>query len=238
MMKKKNLYLIIVLFVFIAISGCGKNNSKTNLTGTNTSTGTNTNNNVSNLGTSQKTETELEKNIKSSGAVTDLGKLIVFVINENDVAVDIEIEVEFYDTNGLIVGSDSRSLEAVGAKAEVVTELWSTPDSFDNYKIYVDVNQTTEHSYFDMLELIHNNNGEEIVVQVKNNSNDTIEYITVSVVYFQGDKVVGYEYDSESDIKSGRSGNFTLSFPHNKQYDDVYFDNYKVYINEAYSYNW
>lgn len=237
-MKKKLLSLLVLTFVFIAVTGCGNNSAKPNSTGSNTSSGTNTNNNSSNSKTPQKSGADLEKNIKSSGAVTDLGKLVVFVTNGNDVPVDMEIEVEFYDANGTIVGSDSEDLQAVGAKADIAIDMWSTPDSFDNYKIYVDVKQTTNYSYFDKLELTHNNNGKEIAVQVKNNSNDTIEYITVSVVYYQGDKVVGYDDDIQSDIKAGRSGNFTLDFPYNKRYDDVHFDNYKVFITEAYSYNW
>lgn len=237
-MKKKLLSLIILAFVFVAVTGCGNNSVKPDSTGSNTSSGTNTNNNDSNSKTSQKSEADLKKNIKSSGAVTDLGKLVVFVTNGNDVAVDMEIEVEFYDANGTIIGSDSEDLQAVGAKADIAIDMWSTPKSFDNYKIYVDVKHTTNYSYFDKLKLTHNNNGKEIAVQVKNNSNDTIEYITVSVVYYQGDKVVGYDDGAQLDIKAGRSGNFTLDFPYNKRYKDVYFDNYKVFITEAYSYNW
>ena len=146
-MRKKILSLIILAFVFVALTGCGNNSATPNFTGSNTSVGTNANNNSSNSNTQQKSETDLEKNIKSSGAVTDLGKLVVFVTNGNDVAVDMEIEVEFYDANGIIVGSDSEDLQAVGAKADIAIEMWSTPESFDNYKIYVDVKQTTNYSF-------------------------------------------------------------------------------------------
>ena len=237
-MKKKILTLFVFLFAVAVLTGCSNNSAKPNSTGSNTSTGTNTNNNNSNSKSQQETGANIEKNIKSNGAVTDLGKFIVFVTNENNVAVDMEIEVEFYDANGTIVGSDSEDLQAVGAKADIAIDMWSTPDSFDNYKIYVDAEQTTKNSYFDKLELTHNNNGKEIVAQVKNNSSDTIDYITVSVVYYQGNTVVGYDDNIETDIKTGRSGNFKLNYPYNKKYKDVQFDSYKVFINEAYSYNW
>ena len=235
-MKGKILSLVALLLAVVMVTGCG--NNKANSTGSNTSTGTNTNNSSTNSNTSGKSAVDLGKKIKSSGATTDLGKFVVFITNENDVAVDMEIEVEFYDANGVIVGSDKENLEAVGSKAEVAIDMWSTPESFDSYKIYVDVKETTKTQYFDKIELTHNNTGKEIVVQVKNNSSDTIEYMTVSVVYYQGDKVVGYDDDIESEIKPDRSGNFKLSFPYNKNYDDVKFDNYKVFINEAYTYNW
>ena len=233
-MRKKILYLFILGALFIGLTGCGCKDSEATSTGTNITSGTNTNNSK----TQQKTSSDLEKKIKSSGAVTDSGKLVVFATNGNDVAVDMKIEVEFYDANGTIVGSDSDDLRAVGAKSEIAVEMWSTPESFDNYKIYVDVEQTKEISYFDKLELVHNNNGNEIEVQEKNNSDDTIEFISVSVVYYQGDKVVGYDYGIQSDIKSGIAANFTLNFPYNREYDNVNFDNYTVFITEAYKYNW
>lgn len=235
-MKKKLISLFVVGILLIGMTGCsGKNESSS---GTNTSTGTNNNSSVNGGSQQNIAGSELEKNITSSGAVTDLGKLIVFVKNDNKVAVDMEIEVEFYDANGTIVGSDKDDLQAVGANAEIAIDMWSTPTSFDNYKIYVDVEQTDEMSYFKDLELTHNNNGKEIAVQIKNNSNDTIEYITASVVFYQGDKVVGYDDSIQSDIKSGRSANLNFDFPYNKNYKDVKFDTYKVFITEAYSYNW
>ena len=221
-----------VIMIAIGLTGCGK--STPNSTGTNTSSGTN----PYGQNTNSNTPANLEKNISTSGAVTDLGKLIVFVTNNNSVAVDMEIEAEFYDANGAIVGSASEDLRAVGPNADIVVDLWSTPDRFDNYKIYVDVVQTEQTSYFDKVELVHNNTGKKIAAQVKNNSSDTIERIAVSVVYYQGDKVVGYEHDTESDIKPGRSANFNLNYPYNKNYRNVKFDNYKVFITEAYSYNW
>ena len=232
-MKKLYLLLLVAILTFSITTGCSNNGE--NNEGTNTSTGTNDQAENTNP---QNPSVDLAQNVSSSGTMTQEGKLVVLVKNNNNVAVDLDIEVEFYDADGLIAGSDSDSLMAVGANAEVAVEMYSTPESFDNYKIYVDVATTEQISYFDKVELVHNNNGEEIVVQVKNNSQDEIDYIEVGIVYYQGDKVVGYDYDNEIDIKPERSANFNLYYPHDDDYDDVNFDTYKVFINEAYSYNW
>ncbi len=218
-----------IVLSFIILTGCSKS-STPNSTGTNASTNSDKNENYS--------SENLGKNITSSGSVTEQGKLVVFAKNNNNIAVDMEIEVEFYDANNTIVGSDSEELLGIGSNGEIAVEMYDTPENFDNYKIYVDVEKTDEISYYDQLEVTHNNNGEEIAVQVKNNSQDVIEYIAVSVVYYQGDKVVGIDDDIESDIKSGRSANFNLDFPYDKKYDDIKFDNYKVFVNGAYSFNW
>ena len=231
-MKKNILALLVISMMLVFITGCGNDNSG----GSNTYTGTNP---YSNGGSGQKyTSKELEKNIVSSGAVTAKGKLVVFATNNNSVPVDMSIEVEFYDANGVIVGSDDDDLQAVGAGAEVAVEMWSTPNAFDNYKIYVDVEQTNNTSYHDKVEVTHNDNGKDIIVQVKNNSEDEISYVSVSVVYYQGETVVGIDDDLNSGVKPGRAANFTLSYPTNKNYDKVRYDTYKVFVNEAYSYTW
>ena len=228
-MKKFLISFVFVLSISFFVTGCDKNSESSN-----TATGKNLNNNQKK--SVNKVTNDLEKKIKTSGAVTSEGKLVVFVTNENSVAVDMKIEAEFYDADGTIVGSDDEILEAVGSDSEIVVEMYSTPESFDNYKIYVDVNQSSFTTFFDKLEISHNNNGEEIVVQVKNNSSDEIEYMTVAVVFYQGDKVVGYDSDVASKIKSGRSGNFKLMYPYDKNYHDIYYDNYKVFVTEAYTY--
>lgn len=239
-MKKRWLTMMLLLVFVITFAGCGvKAQSGSNTaTGSNTSAGTNVNGNNNDDNTPQASAMDLEKNITCSGAITALGKFVVFATNGNSVPVDMEIEVEFYDASGTIVGSANEDLQAVGANAEVAVDMWSTPESFDNYKIYVDVKATAIISYFDNLSLTHSDNGENIAVQVTNNSDDTIDYITVAVVYYQGDTVVGYDDGIESEVKPGRSANFNIYHPYGADYNDVAFDNYKVFINEAYSYNW
>ena len=236
MKKSFKLSRLIILgcIMIIIVTGCSNNNASPNSSGKNPNN--NSNNNINQ--NENYTSGQLEKGITSSGAITQLGKLIAFVKNDNKVPVDMEIEVEFYDANGTIVGSDSESLIAVGSNTEIAVEMYSTPQSFDNYKIYVDVEQSDEFSFHNKLEITHNNNGEEIAVQVKNNSENVIDYITVSVVYYKNGQVVGIDDSIDDEIKSGRSANFTLDYPYDKRYDDIRFDDYKVFVNEAYSYEW
>lgn len=179
-----------------------------------------------------------EENSNVTGVVVPSGDLVVFTKNNKNVAVDMDFEVEFYDENGMIVGSSINYLTAVGAGREVVVEMSNTPKNFSTYKIYVDETESEEIEYFDEIKVVHNNNGEEIVVQVKNNSQDEIKYMTVMAVYYNQGKVVGIDEDMVSEIAKGRSGNFTLDYPYDTEYNDVQFDEYKVYVTEAYSYNW
>ena len=231
----------VVLIAAVVVAVILLNKPEAN-SGTNTASGSNTSSG-SNSSSSSSSEnnyspSELEKNVVTSGAVTKRGKLVAFVTNNNEVAVDMEIEVEFYDSNNVIVGSDEAHMYAVGAGAEIATELWDTPDSWDNYKIYVDLEQADYQSYLDKISINHSQTKDNIAVQVTNNSEDTIDYMSVSVVYYQGEEVVGFNNNSASEVKPGRSGNFNLSFPYDKNYKTLRFDSYKVFVNSAYSYNW
>ncbi len=230
-MKQKILSIFIFTFLTITLTGCNNVNTKNTSTGVNTNSSNNGNSNANLIA-------ELEKNITSSASVAVNGKLIVFAKNSNSVPIDMEIEVEFYDKNGVILGSDTEDFISVGANSEIAVEMYKTPETWDNYKIYIDAEQSDDKSYFDNLTINHSNNGKEIAVQVTNNSNDQIDYIAVAVVYYQGDKAVGIEDGLELDVKPGRSANFNIYYPNDKRYNDVSFDSYKVFITEAYSYNW
>ncbi len=232
-MKDKRLYyyiggVLVVLLLICLIFFFTKDKNPTN-----TSSGTNTSGSTKN----DLTPAALQKNISYTSALTKNGSLVVFVKNSNKVVVELEVEVEYYDANGLLVKSDSDSLYAVDSNNEVAIEFWLTPDSFDNYKIYVDVNATNAISYSNKLEIVHNNTGKEITVQVKNPTENIIDNIGVSIVYYLNDQVVGIDTDSAYDIKPNRSGNFEFNYPTDRRYNNVLFDKYKVFVNEAYSNN-
>lgn len=187
--------------------------------------------------TTDITMSEIEKNISTKAELAENENLIVFATNNNATPVDMEIEVEFYDDEGKFLGSSSDDLVAVGGKKEVVMEMLNTPENFSTYKIYVNAEKSEEVEYFDEIEMTHNDNGRKIAVQVKNKSEDTIEFMTVSVVYYNHGKIVGIMDESATNVKSGRSGNFNIDYPYASEYESAKFDDYKVFITEAYSNN-
>lgn len=183
------------------------------------------------------TMTDLEKNISASAEMAKSKKLVVFAKNNNTTAVDMDIEVEFYDENETFVGSSTNYLTAVEKGKEIAVEMYETPANFKTYKIYINAEETEETEYFDKIEMTHKNNGETIAIQVENKSEDTIEFLSVAVVYYKDGKVVGIEDSTDLDVKPGRKGNFNIDFPYDAEYNHVEFDDYKVYVTEAYSYN-
>jgi len=178
-----------------------------------------------------------EGNSNVNGVVAKNGDLIVFTKNNKNVPVDMDFEIEFYDENGMILGSKTGMLTAVEAGREVAVKITNPPKNFKTYKIYVDEEESREIEFFNQIEVTHNNNGEEIVAQVKNNSQKEIENITVMVVYYNKGEIIGCAEDIAIDVSAGRAGNFTFDYPMDAEYNDIEFDDYKVIVTEAYTYD-
>jgi len=226
---KKIITCLVAIFTVILFSGCSINlpigpTREANSTGSNP------------LGKIVK-EKNPGDNVSTKGALAKNGRLIVFAENKNDFAIRMNIEVEFYDEEEKIVKSGKDSLYGVRPSSEIAVEIYDTPESFATYKIYVDAEKEDSYITYDKeLELTDNNTGEEVAVQVKNNSENKIDWLTVSVVYYKDKEPVGISEGLESDIKPGRAANFNVGYAYDKNYDDVEFDDYKVFINEAYTY--
>lgn len=180
----------------------------------------------------------LSRNVATKGILAKSKRFVVFATNNNDVAVDLDIVVNFYDKNGTLIGTDSDNLRAVGANNNVAIELYQVPDGWDTFKILSKAEEATETPYIDDLNLNYLDNGENIEVHVTNNSSNTIEYLTVAVVYYQDDEVVGFDFGIEPDVASNSTANFELYYPYDIDENNLEFNNYKVFINEAFSYNY
>lgn len=187
----------------------------------------------------EKKEIDPSENVATSASLADNGLLIVFAENKNDFSIEMEIKVEFYDEDGKLLKTGEQKLYGVAANAKTAGEIYDTPDKYDTYKIFVDAEKQDTYTTFNKeLEVIDNNTGDEIAVKVQNNGDTTIDWISISVVYYKEDKAVGISTGMETDIKSGKSANFNVHYAYTKDYDYVDFDTYKVFVNEAYSYGY
>lgn len=193
------------------------------------------NNSKDDIGGKEYTPTKLEEKITNEVATDNEGKLLVFIKNKNNIAVDIEVTVEFYDENGILIEEGKAYLTTIKSGAEVVSQIYDTPNNYSTYKVYTDAEESEIYEVVEDINVTDNDNGEKILVQVKNNSNKIIETITASVIFYENDKIVGYDESIELDVKVGRSANMEFYYPYDENYDEISFDTYKVYINECYT---
>lgn len=220
---KKVLGILLCGFLVLSLTGCGNSSDTDN---TNQSSGSNT---------QEKFNAEkIEKNISISESAEAADNTIVAVIkNNNDETVNIEVEAVFYDADGNTLGSDSDYL-SIYNNQEMACNFYNTPSNYSDYEINIKAEESYYKNYSNQIEVSNNNTGDQIAVQVTNNSSDDIESVDIAVVFYNEGKIVGYSNNYENDLRSKGTATANIYYPYDSNYDDVAFDEYKVYAS-AYS---
>lgn len=222
MMKKVLIYLLCSTVLVFLLAGCG--NSSNDDSGKKSA----------NKGSDFDTE-KIEKNITISEIEEAKdGSLVAIVKNDNDEVVEIEIEVVFYDSEENSLGSDTCYLSMYN-KQEMACEFYDTPSDYNDYEVNVVAEENYYPNYFNQIEVTDNDTGEQVVVQVTNNADEEIEVIDVAVVFYKDGKIVGYSGSYESNLRSGSKSTSNIYYPYDENYNDVSFDDYKVFVS-AYGY--
>lgn len=163
------------------------------------------------------------------------GKDVVIIKNNNDVDIyDFEIEALFYDKDDNLLGSSKRVLDIFEKGQESATKFDDTPSNSEKVKFNIRLGKSTYYeSHLSEMKLVHNNTGKQIVIQITNNSTKKIEMLPLGVVFYKNGEIVGYSDYEEYDLTSGDTATINISYPYDKSFDDVKFDDYKVFIKEA-----
>ena len=86
-----------------------------------------------------------------------------------------------------------------------------------------------------MVELNTSDNGSDIIVQAKNASDELIQRFEVGILFYKDGKIVGVESSKEKLIDPESTIDFKILYPYNHNTNEkIDFDNYKVFIVEAY----
>ncbi len=238
------LKIVIIMMSIIILAGLGfglwyfvirSDESNSNNTNTNSNANTNENTNTNTNTTPQYIE---DDNFAYQLATTERGRLILISKNKTDKVLDVKIEIEFYDKNGTILGSDSDYVFGYAPGQEIVSSFYSAPEKYDSYKIYFDAEDSFYTPRYKDIEIITNDNKEteKIIIQFKNTSDTEIKSVEAGVVFYKNGKIIGYDSDYDTTIKVGRSANLSIRYPYDRYYDTIEFDEYRVFINSAYSY--
>lgn len=177
-----------------------------------------------------------DKITKSSDGITKTNKLVTVAKNNSDAVVDLTFKVDFYDEYNTLITSENSSITGVGAGAEVATQINNTPIRFARYEINFEAKTSIHEKTFYKDIKVTNKKDLIVLTKFKNNSKETIDYISAAIVYYQDGAIVGYDSNTVYNVKSGENGKIDFHQPTDEYYNEVIYDTYKVYVNEAYSY--
>ena len=211
-MKKK---IFLLLGILIILTGCFNNNSVEG----------------------EPSPKSLKENVKTTIKKYD-DKELIFVKNNNSRAVSLNLDISYLDNDGVIIGSESKNILSIGEKSEIVLKVENVPNEYKESKISYDVSIPTYiKDYTKDVEYEHKQ-GKTVVANVKNTSNATINNLSLSVVFYSNKEIVGYDEEVILDLKSNEKGKLEFFNPMDKEHNYLKYDNYKIYINYAYSFDY
>lgn len=238
MKKIKNIALFLMCICICTIlTGCSNNdNQKT------TTTISTTQRNI------VKTEEEIKANISTEAmGITKNGDYVVKLTNNNNEQVYIEeVTVNFFDENGTFQKKENvdDSFFCIPANSEILTYIWGYDQSFEKYaksEIKLSIGEPFYTYYTENFEIKANDTGEQIAIEVINNNKSELDCIRVNVVFLKEQEIVGIEsgisYDEGIEAEGGKAY-INVDYPSstkNKRYEEVEFDEYKIYLTSAYT---
>ncbi len=190
------------------------------------------------------TDDELKSNIVIEGiGITKNGDFAFNIKNNNNQNVYIDtINVVFKDKNGNFIKKENSNAQFFGVKAnsEIINYVWGYDEDFlkyPNYEFEIELSSDwiIENEAIDNFEMISNNTGEQISVQVKNNNNFNLSSIKIMVAYYNDDKIVGCVNGYANDTTTSANGTayINVAYPEDSEYDEVQFDNYEIFLISA-----
>lgn len=236
---KKLIIIAMIIAMALGVSACGisSNSQETTIETTiDKNTSESSSNKVSATSTlSDISDDTIKKNIDVKAEKTEDGLVCVFITNNNDIVVDeIEIQVNFYDENNTILNLDTDGHDMVIPNSTVVSRI-EAPKEYDHFNTEISVETGVHKNYKNHsndVELTSNIGDDCVIIQIKNNSDVTIEEIEYDVVLYKNDKIVTVKYPEDIyDLKPGEGKTEKV---------DTYganFDRAEVYLNQAHTFS-
>ena len=183
----------------------------------------------------QKTFEELNKNFTYKEIKLSNG-ILVEIVNNNDVLVDADVKIEFYDTNNTLVDVAADSTATIGANKKSYAFVSTYDIEYSSYKITVKVDESfAKKSYTDSVEVVSANEVDEYyLVQLKNNSDVKLS-IYACVLFYQGENIIGFSNSFVSDILSGETTSDKIYIPMDENYETINYTKAEVVILSAYT---
>ena len=183
------------------------------------------------------------KNI--SVTLQDIGRGVVAILkNNNNITVNVDAKLVYY-LNGRMIDTSSDSDYAFESGSECALFFNAPMDAdynyvtYDDYKIVLSVEKASG-LVCDVKNInIESNVGSDnVTAEIFNDSGKEFEYIKIAVVYYDASgHAIGYEYHYANCLKADSVDYLSFDFPYDSNYETMYPDSYKVYVNEAYAYN-
>jgi fibronectin type 3 domain-containing protein len=194
--------------------------------------------------TSGFNESVAVNNIASQFEDTGNG-VIAILTNNNTYSVSLSATMVFYDANGTMIGksTDDNYFFEPGKKSALYFYGPYDGDfnfiNYSSYKIVYSIDDTSfQISNLSDIKTTSNIGSDNVMVEVTNSGNKSAEFTKIGIVFYKDGKAVAYDYGYADCETPGSSDYLEFSFPYDENINTIQIDNYEIYINSSYSYNY
>lgn len=193
---------------------------------------------------------EAKKNISISSYVVQDGGIAV-VKNNYKLDVMLDISFAFYDENGTLIKTAKEEYIRISKGKTSIAYGETYDNNAKTVKTTISgISECSETNQPEKIKVSDDSvSGGSIVAQVDNNGGN-YEYVRLSCVLYKNGVPVGCTQETLNNISGGSSDFISFYIPEYKKYgydEDGYydwtyekidFDDYKIYVDYAYRYNW
>ena len=184
------------------------------------------------------------KNITSD--FKDVGSGVIAILsNNNSYSISLSATIVFYDETGLMLGktSEYNNFFETGKKCALYFSGPYDNDynriSYSSYKI-IYAAESTEYQISNLsdIKITSNFGSDNVMVEVTNSGIKSSEYTEIGIVFFKDGEAIALEYQYAECGIPGSIDYLEFSFPYDQNYETIQIDNYEVYVNSSYNYEW
>ena len=182
--------------------------------------------------TIEEKEARYNENIKFVKEIKLFEKELALVYkNDNADIVGIDVEVEFYDANGGLLGTATDYTYAPGNKEfYVIVSKYDIGDSYATYKTNIKASFIGNFEYLSIpqAELKVNDTGEKLTVQYTNTTDKTISSLDTCIVYYNSAEIVQIDCNLNFDVAPSANSNTEFWYSWLKD-DGLVYTHYELY---------
>lgn len=177
----------------------------------------------------------------------DTGNGIILILkNKKNYIQNVDVKIVFYNKQKKMIGTSSESNYAFEGKKECALKFNAPHDGDYNDLKYntfkVNINAEKEKNVISKVSKISVSSdmgNENVTAKIKNKSKEKLFSVQVAIIWYnENGKAIGYDYTQANCEKPGSTDYITFDFPYDSNYETIYPDSYKIFVNDAYSYTW
>jgi hypothetical protein len=196
------------------------------------------NSNKDNNKDKENAQMEMKKNIVITPYFLRNGQNLLYITNNNSIDTSITGEIIFYDKNKKELQKESFSVFKLHKNYSAIEAIYLEISDWNSYEINYTVSSTSFYDELDYKKINVDFDMKNNALEVFNDSELYIKSIRLDLLFYQGEELVGTEWDYVTEIGPNKSkkDSYIVAYDYNS-HEHIKYNQVKYLINTVYIVN-